>query len=143
MTLLASARFSPWQFRGMLQNSLIDVNLVHVSASWSDQKADRIPMEVSGGVRLDARPGLPSGAYSVELVFSFVNQPATITFMRQNSVIGQCSVQVSISYDKLQTCDSGIFQIADGELGVWASVSQGKQLTLNQIAVNAWGARTR
>jgi hypothetical protein len=133
---LATMSFTPYAAFGYLGSATIYLGLDGVGFVGSPQPSGEIifsPYNKSSAY-LNSGVMLPNGSYSVQFAFSRVAQPAVFTITRGSStVLASCSLPPSTT---IQVCDSGVFSVSDGQLGVRLAMTQGAQATLAKLTVN-------
>jgi hypothetical protein len=141
-TPIATTSFAPYVAAGALGNTPINLSLVAVDLGPNSRFDGTItfkPFEKSVAY-LNSPVAVPNGDYSVQLAFARVNAPAAVTITRGPStsspLLVSCSLAVSIN--TLQTCNSGVFSITDGNLSLTLGFPTGSEVSLAKVTVNRW-----
>ena len=127
---LATTSFTPYAAFGFLGSGIIYLGLEGVGFVGSPQPSGEIILSSynKSSAYLSSGVMLPNGSYSVQFMFSRVAQPAAFTITRGSSTaLASCSLPASPT---IQVCDSGVFSVSDGQLGLKLAIIQGYQATL-------------
>jgi hypothetical protein len=69
--------------------------------------------------------GATNGVYSVRFVFTYVNGASTIAISRNGTVIAQCNLHNEYPVKEEQVCDSGFFDVTDGNYSIEMAIPTG------------------
>ena len=133
---LATTSFTPYAAFGFLGSAMIYVGFEGVGFAGNPQPTGEILLSSynKSSAYLSSSVMLPNGSYSVQFVFSRVARPAAFTITRGSSTaLASCSLPLSPT---IQVCDSGVFNVSDGQLGLKLAMTQGYQATLAKVTVN-------
>lgn len=134
-TVAATTSFSAYTAFGVLVGKPINLALDRVEFDGNARLSGQVMFTSTdkSWAYLTSPAGLPNGNYSVQLDFSSVSQPATITITRGNTNTVQATCSVTST---ALSCASGTFAITDGQLSLSMTMTQGYQAILSKVTIN-------
>ncbi len=132
-TAAVTTSFSPYLAFGSLGDKPINLSLERVSFNMNAHLDGKVMFTATekSQAYLNSPAGVPNGNYAVQLDFSSVSQPATVTISLGNTSQATCAVTSAAL-----SCASGTFAVTTGQLDVVIAMTQGYQATLANVTIN-------
>jgi len=134
----ATVSFKPILGYGSLNGSLLMVSLYNVSVLRPSG-----PVNLRSAVQADVSfvespQPIPNGFYSVQYHFTY-SSGTVIRITRNNKdTLAECPIPADTLWTVEKPCDSGIFEVTDGQLRLTAQAISGNDAYLQRITVNTY-----